>query len=491
MTGRLCTQALARLPAAVARPQYALEQLRPGIVHLGVGAFHRAHQAWYTEQALNREGGGDWGIIGASLRRPEVRDQLQPQDGLYTVVEREGGQSRYRVVGAIREVLVAPEDPAALVAVLARPEIRVITLTITEKGYHYDRASGGLDLAHPDVQHELAHFPQGPLTAVGYLVAALAQRAQAGAPGVTVLSCDNLPHNGRVLRKVVADFAARAAPQLAGWFAANTRFPCSMVDRIVPASTAGDLEDLQRVLGVHDAAAVFTEPFAQWVVEDDFVRGAPDWRAVGAVYTNDVTPFETMKLRLLNGSHSLIAYLGYLAGHEHVHEVMADAQFARLVWRFMDDEAQPTLSVPEGFDLEDYKTQLAQRFANPALMHRTYQIAQDGSQKIPQRWLASVRDLADQGHPTPILALAVAGWIRYLQGRRDDGHPFEVDDPLREQLQAAITGSDHPCRAAMAVSAVFGDLPRRQPDFLHAVEQNYNRIVSQGVPAAIKTALES
>lgn len=488
MSVRLSNESLGGLSDHIVKPQYRRDAIKSGIVHLGVGAFHRAHQAWYTEQVLNREP-GDWGIVGVSLRRPEARDQLQPQDGLYTVVERDGEQLRCQVVGAIKQVLVAPEDPQALIKQLAQAEIKLITLTITEKGYCYDAASGGLKLDHPDVQRDIEQFPENPTTAIGFLVASLAQRAASGRPGVTLLSCDNLSHNGRILQKVVLDFAARVDPSLPAWIKVNVSFPCSMVDRIVPATTVADLSTLQQILGVRDEAAVFTEPFSQWVVEDNFIRGAPDWQRVGVLFTDDVTPFETMKLRLLNGSHSLIAYLGFLAGYDYVHEVMADKDLERLVRLYMDAQAQPTLKIPQGFNIEEYKAQLCQRFANSALNHRTYQIAQDGSQKIPQRWLASVRTLANKGQSTMILALAVAGWIHYLEGRRDNGEAFDVDDPLAKSLRLAVQDKK-PCQAVMEISSIFGDMLFTQEHFVAAVSQCYQQIKSQGVKATVQQVLK-
>ncbi len=488
MSTRLSNQSLGQLSNAIIRPQYQRDTIKAGIVHLGVGAFHRAHQAWYTEQALNRKV-GDWGIVGVSLRRPEVRDQLQPQDGWYTVVERDGDQHRYQLVGAIKQMLVAPEDPQALIGQLAQAEIKLITLTITEKGYLYDAASGGLKQDHPDVLRDIEQFPESPVTAIAYLVSALALRAQNDLPGVTLLSCDNLSHNGKILRKVVLDFAARVDASLPAWIKTNVSFPCSMVDRIVPATTAADLTALEQSLGVKDEAAVFTEPFSQWVVEDNFVRGAPDWQGVGVLFTDDVTPFETMKLRLLNGSHSLIAYLGFLAGYDYVHEVMADKGLVRLVRLYMDTQAQPTMNIPEGFNIEGYKDQLCQRFANSALNHRTYQIAQDGSQKIPQRWLASVRALAGKNHSTEILALAVAGWIRYLEGRRDNGEEFELDDPLAKTLRIAIADKN-PCRAVMEINSIFGDMLFTQEHFSASVSQYFQQLKSQGVAATVQQVLD-
>lgn len=489
MNVRLSEDNLARLPPAVATPRYCRGLTGAGIVHLGAGAFHRAHQAWYTDLALARAG-GHWGIVAASLRSPDVRNRLMPQDGLYTLVERDGNHRRQRVIGAIKTVLVAPENPRTLVEWLSDPDIRVITLTITEKGYCHDASSGRLRLDHPDIRRDLERFPEMPVTAVGYLAAGLARRRQLNRDGVTLLSCDNLPHNGRVLKTVVTDFVAEADPSLLPWIEKHVTFPCSMVDRIVPATTEEDLAGLESVLGCRDEAAVFTEPFNQWVVENNFARGAPLWQNVGALLVADVAPFETMKLRLLNGSHSLIAYLGYLAGYEYVHQVMANGHFRRLVRAYMDDQAQPSLTVPDGFDIDGYKENLCRRFANASLNHRAFQIAQDGSQKIPQRWLAAVRVLEDGGQSTNLIALAVAGWIHYLGGRRDNGDTFEVDDPLVDELRAATAAGTNPA-GIFTVEAVFGDLARSCPAFVRRVEVLYRRLVSWGVAKTVIEVVDS
>jgi fructuronate reductase len=490
MTARLTEALLQQLPAAVEIPRYDRAATGVGIVHLGVGAFHRAHQAWYTERALNLHG-GDWAIIGASLRSAGVREQLNPQDGLYTLVERDGDQQRYQLIGAIKTVLVSPENPADLVAWLSSPVTKVVTLTITEKGYFYSAASGGLLVDHGDIQKDLQAFPENQATAIGLLAAGLASRRENGAGGITLLSCDNLSHNGRVLAKVIGDFVALVDPSLLPWIQDNVTFPCSMVDRIVPATTENNLAELEKTLGYRDEAAVFTEPFNQWVIENKFARGAPDWQAAGALYVDDVTPFETMKLRLLNGSHSLIAYLGFLAGYDFVHQVMADEKFAHLVRLFMDTQGQPTLDIPQGFDIEQYKDNLCQRFANAALNHKTYQIAQDGSQKIPQRWIAPLRQLLAQEKVTDIFALALAGWLRYLEGCRDNGEVYKVDDPLYESTLKASVEAGASVAELLKIQAVFGDLAAENPGFVQQVEECYRRIASAGVAATVATLVKS
>ena len=387
---RLDSQTLSSLPSDVATPVYNRKKIDAGIVHLGIGAFHRAHQAWYTHKALNKFG-GHWGIVGCSLRSPTVKNQLQPQDGLYCVVERGAEGEKYEVVGSVKSVLVGPEDPGAVITILAQENIKIVSLTITEKGYCHDPSTGDLNLSHPDIQHDLAHLDH-PKSAPGYLLAALAMRRLKGLPAFTLLSCDNLPDNGHVLRKVILQMAEKVDAELATWIKREATFPCSMVDRIVPATKEEDREALQAKLGVIDEGAVVAEPFSQWVIEDNFCNGRPHWEEVGVMIVGDVRAYEAMKLRLLNGSHSLLAYCGYLAGYEHISDTMTNPKLVELVTRFMDDEVTPTLKVPTGFDVEFYKKQLRERFANPGLKHRTWQVAMDGSQKLPQRQVATIRD---------------------------------------------------------------------------------------------------
>ncbi|MGH6921769.1 MAG: mannitol dehydrogenase family protein, partial [Geminicoccaceae bacterium] len=372
------------------------------------------------------------------LRRPETRDGLAPQDGLYTVAERDGGGARLQVIGCLRQLLVAPEDPGAVIERIASPATAIVSLTVTEKGYCHDPASGLLDWTHADIVHDLAE-PERPRSAVGMLVAGLARRNRQTAP--TIMSCDNLPANGRTLRGLVIELAARRDAALARWIEAEVAFPCSMVDRIVPATTADDIAQIDAALTVHDAAPVVCEPFRQWVIEDHFAAPRPAWELAGAELVAEVAPYEEMKLRLLNGSHSAIAYLGCLAGFEHVFEVMAAPDFAAFVRRMMAEVA-PTLHVPS--DLGAYQASLLARFANPALAHRTSQIAMDGSQKLPQRLLGTIRDRLCAGATIDHLCLAVAGWIRYASGRDEQGRAIAVADPLARRFAAisAAAGSD-------------------------------------------------
>ncbi|MGR3197717.1 MAG: mannitol dehydrogenase family protein, partial [Paracoccus sp. (in: a-proteobacteria)] len=348
-----------------------------GIVHLGLGAFFRAHGAIFVSEAMEASG-GDWGIIGVSLQSPGTRDRLKPQGWAYTALELGPQGETAQVVTVLRDVLVAPEDPQAVLDAMAAPAVRIVSLTVTEKGYCHEPSTGRLNTDHPDIRHDLDH-PR-PKSAPGFLVRALQARRAAGLDPFTVLCCDNLPENGRVVRGVVLDLARLVDPALASWIEAKGAFPSTMVDRIVPATTPADLDRLEALTGHRDEAPVMHEPFRQWVIEDSFACGRPDLGEVGVQLVQDVTPFEHMKLRMLNGTHSSLAYLGYLAGHETIADTMADPVFARFADRLWRDEIIPALTPPSGEDLAAYARALHDRYANPAIRHRTWQIAMDGSQ---------------------------------------------------------------------------------------------------------------
>ncbi|MGI4952439.1 MAG: mannitol dehydrogenase family protein [Janthinobacterium lividum] len=480
---RLSPGTLERLPAGVLRPGYDRSALGRGLVHLGVGAFHRAHQAVYTDAVL-AAGDTRWGITAASLRSADTRDALAPQDGLYALNLR-GEEDRLQVIGSVTRLLVAPEDPAALVAAMAAPETRIVSLTVTEKAYCRDAASGALDGSHPDVRHDLAH-PAAPRGVLGLLTAAIARRREAGLPAFTVLCCDNLPANGRAVHGLLAAFARLRDPDLAAFIAGEVACPDTMVDRIVPATTAEDRARVAAGLGVHDAWPVVAEPFTQWVIEDRFPAGRPDWASAGATMVTDVAPFEAMKLRLLNASHSGLAYLGYLAGAETVADAMAMPELARFAARLMV-AAEPTLSVPAGADVMGYSRSLLARFRNPALRHRTWQIAMDGSQKLPQRILAPMADRLALGLPVDAHALVVAGWMRYVAGMDEAGRPIDVRDPMAAEL-AAVARAAGPepralAQALLGMSAIFGAMGA-DPRVRDAVVPALARLTAQGARRA-------
>jgi fructuronate reductase len=491
VTGRLSRATLRDLPAPVGRPSYDPADARVGIVHLGVGAFHRAHQAVYVEDRIEA-GERDWAILGASLRAPDTRDALAPQDGLYTVLVRSGEGERARVVGALRGLLVAPEGPEALLRAMSDPAVRIVSLTVTEKGYCHDPASRSLVEDHPDIRRDLTN-PEAPVSAPGFLVEALARRRAAGVAPFTVLTCDNLPANGDTVHRVLTRYAALRDPGLGAFVAGEVACPSTMVDRIVPATTDADRGAVREALGVADAWPVVTEPFTQWVIEDRFPGGRPRLEEAGAQLVADVAPFELMQLRLLNGAHSTLAYLGYLAGYETVADVMADETFARLVAALMD-EATPTLAVPSGTDLAGYKRSLLARFRNPALRHRTWQIAMDGSQKLPQRLLGTARDRLAEGAPIPRLALGIAGWMRYVAGSDEAGRPIDVRDPLAPRLRRladeAGLVAERLAPALVGVREIFGDDLPRDPRFADPVTAALRSLVERGARATVGAAVQ-
>jgi len=420
------------LPASVQAPGYDGAAQAAGIVHIGIGAFHRAHQAVYTDDAMTA-GDRDWGIIGVSLRSGDVAAQLNPQDGLYTVSTRGAAGSQLRLVGAVQQVFVASENPQAVIDAIAAPTTHIVSFTVTEKGY-LRGSDGTLDLA----------AAQGPSSLYRFVGAGLAARKAAGLPGLTLLSCDNLAGNGAVLQALMRQYLAVEHPDLVGWFDSECRCPATMIDRIVPATTDADRAAVEAALGARDEGAVVTEAFSQWVIEDNFAGPRPRWEAVGADLVADVAPYETAKLRLLNGAHSALAYIGLGRGHIYVHQAIADPEIRPVIERLMRDEAAPTIDAAPGQDLRAYAAALLGRFANPALDHRLIQIAMDGSQKIPQRWLETLAWHQARGARCPSLEAAVAAWIAFLRSGA------AIDDPLADKLRAAAAGPD-------AMDSLFGN----------------------------------
>ncbi|TFW10864.1 mannitol dehydrogenase family protein [Brevundimonas intermedia] len=487
---RLNPAALSSLPADVAVPGYDRAQVKIGVVHLGIGAFHRAHQAVVFDDAL-ASGDLRWGVLGASLRSPGVRDQLNPQDGLYTLVVRDGSDEHLRIIGAGRGVMVGPEDPAALVAAMADADVHIVTLTVTEKGYRLDPATGDLLLDDADVAADLADIA-APRTAPGFIVAALRARKAAGLQPFTVISCDNLPHNGKRIRAGVLAMARRIDPSLADWIEAEGAFPQTMIDRIVPATIPDDIARLTARLGVEDQGMVKAEPFTQWVIEDRFAGERPDFASLGVQLTDAVEPWEDAKLRLLNGAHSAIAYLGALSGHEHVHEAVAVPAFRAYV-EALWDEAQPTLDPPPGLDTPPYRDALMSRFSNAALMHRTRQIAMDGSQKLPQRLLAGAAERLAAGQGIDAMALGVAAWMKWQSGLTESGEAFVVDDPLAAKTAELLADADNDqarVSALLSLSAVFPPALAADDRFAVAVTSAYLSLSRNGAVEAARLAAE-
>ncbi|MFV5238201.1 mannitol dehydrogenase family protein [Enterobacter mori] len=485
------TIASTSLPARVQQPRYDRQQLRSRIVHFGFGAFHRAHQALLTNRVLN-EKGGDWGICEISLFSGDVlMSQLRAQDHLFTVLEKGSEGNQAIVVAAVHECLNAKLDSlAAIIEKFCEPQVAIVSLTITEKGYCIDPATGKLDMHNTRILHDLEN-PTEPHSAPGILVEALHRRRERGLPPFTVLSCDNIPDNGHVVKNAVLGMAQKRSAELAGWIDAHVSFPGTMVDRIVPAATETSLAEITQELGVEDPCAISCEPFIQWVVEDNFVAGRPEWEAAGVQMVKDVLPWEQMKLRMLNGSHSFLAYLGYLAGYAHINECMEDASFREAARRVMLNEQAPTLRITD-VDLTAYADSLIDRFANPALQHRTWQIAMDGSQKLPQRMLDGIRVHLERKSAWPLLALGVAGWIRYVSGTDERGDAIDVRDPLSDKIQSLVKASSEAERvnALLTLSEVFGqDLPHNSV-FVNAVNEAYQRLTRYGARQAVIETLK-
>ncbi|MBD3624138.1 MAG: mannitol dehydrogenase family protein [Rhodobacteraceae bacterium] len=482
---RLSAATLGRLAKEVA-PAYVPAEHGIGIRHLGRGAFHRSHQAAYTDAALARQG-GDWRIAAVSLRSTGTVDALAPQDNLFTLIESGADGLHPRVIGSLGRTIAAARTPEAVLDVFADPAIRIVTLTVTEKAYGFDRANRDCDPEHADVAADLAD-PRAPRGVLGILTEGVRRRRDAGHPAPAILCCDNLPENGRLLRAGVIGFARRVDPDLADWIEAHVAFPSSMVDRITPAATAETLARAHGLTGLEDAAAIETEPFAQWVIEDEFPQGRPAWEAAGAIFVPDVTPYEKMKLRMLNGAHSLIAYASVVAGHEYVRDAMADPALAALADRQMRAVAR-TLGPLRDIDLDTYRADLLARFANPGIAHQTRQIAMDGTEKLPQRIFEPAVEALKAGDDPAPYAFATAAWMRYCLGKDDTGAEYPLNDPRAGALQDAARragyGAGDLRQTLMAVPGLFPET-LRESVFRAAVTERLASVLSIGMAAAIR-----
>lgn len=439
MTERLSTATLDALPPEVARPSYDREGIEVGIAHIGVGGFHRSHQAVYLDRLLGQGKARDWGICGIGLLESDarMRDVLEEQDDLYTLVlKHPDGNRERRVIGSLVEYLHAPTDLEAVLEKLADPAIRILTLTVTEGGYNVSRTDGSFDLTEPAVAADLSPGA-APRTVFGVVTAALARRRERDIPPFTVLSCDNLQGNGEVARTAFTTFASALDEDLGTWMREHVHFPSSMVDRITPVTADADITENDEALGVHDAWPVIAEPFEQWVIEDDFPTGRPPWEEAGAQLVDDVEPYEHMKLRLLNSTHQAIAYLGHLVGHRYAHETMGDPRFVSLLRRYWTEEARPTLPPVPGVDLQEYTDTLEERYGNEHVRDTLARLCADSSNRIPPWLVPVVRDRLAQGGSVQCSAAVIAAWARYAEGVDEQGEPITVVDALQERVMAA------------------------------------------------------
>lgn len=441
------------------------------IVHLGLGAFFRAHVCAYLQDI------GGWGVLGVSLRSPTVRDALRRRDYCYTAAEVTPEGLKLRQIDVVRDMLVAPEDPAAVIAAMADPAVSIVSLTVTEKGYCHDPATGQLNSLNPSIQADIVNAL--PQTAPGFLVRGLQARRAAGLAPFTVLSCDNLPNNGALTRSVTLDLARHIDPDLASWIEAEGAFPSSMVDRIVPATTPDDIARIERLTGQPDTAPVVHEPFSQWVIEDGFVGERPDLTSVGVQSANDIAPFEHMKLRMLNGAHSALAYLGLFAGFRTVGEAVQDETMATYLRHLWHNEIIPTVDAPLDTDLADYADALLSRFANTGIQHQLSQISMDGSQKLPQRLLSTIEDRLTVGGEIDALLLGVAGWVAHSANLKDS------DDPM-----ASILRDCHVKSMKQTVVNVLSQKAIFDPSLAAQIEgpliRTYEDLHEKGVRAGVK-----
>lgn len=478
-----------RLPAEVQRPTYDRSNLKTRMVHIGFGAFHRAHQALCSDKLA--EQGSDWGYCEVNLNSGDLIQALREQNLLYTLTEMADDSLQTRVIGVIIQALHGKSDGIeAVINAMSQPEVAIVSMTVTEKGYCHQPASGNLNPDHPDIVHDLQN-PDSPRSLPGLILAAIRRRRKQDLPAFSVMSCDNMPENGHVIRNVIVQLAQYQDPALADYIQQHITFPSTMVDRIVPAMTDAAFAALNARLGCSDPVAVEAEPFFQWVIEDNFVNGRPAWEKAGAELVSDVLPYEEMKLRMLNGSHSFLAYLGFLAGYEYISDCMADPHFRAAARSLMVDEQAPTLRT-QGVDLNAYADSLIARYENRAIKHRTGQIATDGTQKLPQRMLDSLRWHLQRGSDCDLLLLGVAGWMRYVGGIDEKGQPIEIRDPMKAQLAECVASSEEGearVRALLSMREVFGDDLAQNADVVGRLTAWYNKLAAQGARATVHQSL--
>lgn len=463
MTGptQLTQHNLPLLPGAVARPSYDRSKIRAGIVHVGVGGFHRSHQAYYTDALMNASDASSWGICGVGLRDADrtIARILEAQDYLYTlIVKHPRGQIETRVIGSLIDFILGRDDPAAVIDKMASADTRIVSLTITEGGYNVDPATCEFDFGNADVRHEL-NDPSSPRTVFGFLTAALARRRAQGLPALTVQSCDNIQHNGDMTRRMLLAFAREQDAELAEWIESEARFPNSMVDRITPVTTPEDVTYLATEVGVRDDWPVTCEPFTQWVIEDRFANGRPAWETVGAQFVPDVAPYEKMKIRLLNAGHSVLGLLGAIHGHKTIDGCMSDPLFATYVRRFMDVEATEVLDPVAGIDLDSYKDSLIERFGNPNIKDSVARICLESSAKLPKFLIPTIAENLARGGSIKLATLAIAAWCFYSdRGVDQHGAPLEIVDAMKDELHRAAKATRNDPLSFLKLRPIFGDL---------------------------------
>ncbi|WP_158975955.1 mannitol dehydrogenase family protein [Cellulophaga sp. L1A9] len=483
---KLNAQNLSKFEAKVAIPTYDRSLVKAGIVHVGIGGFHRAHEALYTDQLLHKSGNENWGICGVALLEfdQKIYNTLKDQDGLYTLIVKElDGSLTKRVIGSIVEYLFAPENPSAVIEKMASLNTKIITLTITEGGYNYNEATKQFDFSNPLVQQDLEH-PTKPKTIFGYLTQALKLRKERGQKGVALQSCDNVQGNGHMLQNMLLSFVKKAEPSLLEWIQKEVSFPNSMVDRITPATSPADILNLKKESGIDDAWPVVCEPFKQWVIEDHFANGRPAWEEVGAQFTEDVVPYEKMKLSLLNAGHSVLGILGALRGYATIDEAASDSNIADFLKLYMDKEVTPTLGDLEGVDLESYKKSLLERFGNVYIKDQIDRICSETSAKLPIFILPTINAQLKGNGKIKFAAFVIAAWAIYSLGLDENGNPLVIKDALADVLhQKAIAAKKEP-KEFLSIESVFGDLKKSEV-FVDAYRKSYHDILKNGVERCV------
>ncbi|MCB1516316.1 MAG: mannitol dehydrogenase family protein [Hyphomicrobiaceae bacterium] len=487
---KLSNATLRELPSRVTVPRYDRSRLSAGIVHIGVGNFHRAHQAWYLHRLFQDGLNEDWAIVGAGVRPYDaaMRDKLEAQDYLTTLIELDPSGTSAEIVGSMIDYVEIAEGNGPLIARMSEPDIRIVALTVTEGGYFIDPATKGFDHKHPDIIHD-SQNPDRPRTAFGAMVAALKLRRDNGLAAFSGLSCDNLQGNGRILRQTITSLARMSDPALADWIEANCTFPNSMVDCIVPATGPKELALVQQ-FGIDDAAPVTHENFRQWVIEDDFCAGRPDWDRAGATFTDHVHDFETMKIRILNGGHQVISIVGDLLGIETISGCMQDEQIRAFFHKVEAEEIAPHVAPVPGFTPADYVKLIDRRFSNPSIVDTTRRVAFDGSSRQPGFILPSVRDGLEKGTPVEGLALVSAAWARYCLGKREDGSTVEPNDPFWTDLNAVAAAAQEQPQDWLDMTQTYGDLGQH-PAFAGAFAHWLTQMQREGVRAALASYLSS
>ena len=491
-TIKLNSENLSILPSDVAIPDYDRSELKSGIIHIGPGAFHRAHQAYYTDQILRQGGNIDWGIcdVGLLPSDKKIINTLKDQDGLYTlIITGSDGTLTARVIGSIIQYLFAPEDPDTVIEKMAGPDIKIITLTITEGGYNFDAVTGEFLIDEPSIQHDL-NKPNNPLSVFGYITQALKRRRDREIAGLTIQSCDNIQKNGDLLKKMMFSFVKEAEPGLLEWIDKHVTFPNSMVDRITPATKQSDIENLKSVFGFEDEWPVVCEHYNQWVIEDNYSTGRPAWESVGVQFVKDVSPFEKMKIRLLNAGHSLLGFTGALHGYTYIHETVHDKLYSTLLRKFMDTEVTPVLDEVPGIDLNKYKDTLIERFCNQNIKDQVARICLQSSAKIPKFLLPTIGDQLEAGGPVSISAMIIAAWCRYAEGIDESGKRYEIEDDMKEILQEKAFLSHRDNLAFLRIKSIFGDLissKRFTEAYIHSLDSIYR----EGIAVSVKNTLKN